>query len=189
MQYYQVFISAEQTAQAHRILDALIARQLVFGGPVVGGPAKFLWNFKDSDVPESLREPRLYTLEQDYKYIISYTREDLKEELVEVAEAAALEEVCMISFLPMEPNRSLRLRLSSRLGRSDIHLSAPSLWPICLILREILIWWPTISGLGLSGPPSLYAVTRSRRCSLDFAAGRNQRIRLLKRANTIPLVT
>lgn len=120
MQYYQVFISAEQTAQAHRILDALIARQLVFGGPVVGGPAKFLWNFKDSDVPESLREPRLYTLEQDYKYIISYTREDLKEELVEVAEAAALEEVYMISFLPMEPNRSLRLLLEASFeGRGE----------------------------------------------------------------------
>jgi len=27
MQYYQVFISAEQTAQANRILDALMAKQ------------------------------------------------------------------------------------------------------------------------------------------------------------------
>ena len=113
MQYYQVFISAEQTVQAHRILDALIAKQLVFGGPVVGGPAKFLWNFKDSDVPEGMREHKLFTLEQDYNYIISYTREDLKEELVEVAETAALEEVCMISFLPMEPNRSLRILLDA----------------------------------------------------------------------------
>ena len=113
MQYYQVFISAEQTIQAHRILDALIAKQLVFGGPVVGGPAKFLWNFKDSDVPESMREHKLFTLEQDYNYIISYTREDLKEELVEVAESAALEEVCMISFLPMEPNRSLQILLDA----------------------------------------------------------------------------
>lgn len=113
MQYYQVFISAEQTVQAHRILDALIARQLVFGGPVVGGPAKFLWNFRDSDVPSEMREHRLFTLEQDYNYIISYTREDLKDELVEIAESASLEEVCMISFLPMEPNRSLRLLLEA----------------------------------------------------------------------------
>lgn len=113
MQYYQVFISAEQTAQAYRILDALMARQLVFGGPVVGGPARFLWNFKDSDVPETMREHKLYTLDQDYNFIISYTREDLKDELVEVAESAALEEVCMISFLPMEPNRSLRLLLDA----------------------------------------------------------------------------
>lgn len=122
MQYHQVFISAEQTIQAQRILDALIARQLVFGGPVVGGPAKFLWNFKESDVPENMREHRLFTLEQDYHYIISYTREDLKEELVEVAEAAALEEVCMISFLPMEPNRSLRILLDASFEGRDANM-------------------------------------------------------------------
>lgn len=108
MQYYQVFISAEQTAQAYRILDALMAKQLVLGGPVVGGPAKFLWNFKESSVPEGLREHKLLTDEQDYHYIITYTREDLKAELIDVAEATSLEEVCMISFLPMETNRSLR---------------------------------------------------------------------------------
>jgi hypothetical protein len=113
MQYFQVFISAEQTAQAHRILDALIAKQLVFGGPVVGGPVKFLWKFKDNDVPESMCKPKLLTLEQDYNYILTYTREDLKDELVEVAETTSLEEVCMISFLPMETNRSLRLLLDA----------------------------------------------------------------------------
>lgn len=120
MQYYQVFISAEQTSQAYRILDALLARQLVFGGPVVGGPAKFLWNFKDSDVPSGMRAHKLFTLEQDYNYIITYTREDLREELIDVAEAASLEEVCMISFLPMEPNRSLRTLLDASFeGRGE----------------------------------------------------------------------
>ena len=113
MQYYQVLISSEQTAQAFRILDALMARQLVSGGPVVGGPAKFLWNFRDSDVPEDMREHKLFTVDQDYKLIVTYTREDLKDELVDVAEAASLEEVCMISFLPMEPNRSLRVLLDA----------------------------------------------------------------------------
>ncbi|WP_121114341.1 hypothetical protein [Croceibacterium ferulae] len=113
MQYYQVFISAEQTAQAFRILDALIARQLAFGGPVVGGPAKFLWNFKESDVPEELREHKLFTIEQDYNYLITYTREDLKDELIDVAESASLEEVCMISMVPMEINRSLRVLLDA----------------------------------------------------------------------------
>jgi len=108
MQYYQVFISAEQTAQANRILDALMVRQLILGGPAVGGSAKFLWNFKDSDVPSDMREHKLLTVEQDYNYIISYTREDLKDELIEVAESTSLEEVCMISLLPMEMNRSLR---------------------------------------------------------------------------------
>ncbi len=120
MQYYQVFISAEQTSQAFRILDALMARQLAFGGPVVGGPAKFLWNFKESDVPEGMREHKLFTLDQDYNYIITYTREDLKDELVEVAEAASLEEVCMISFLPMQINRSLRVLLDASFeGRGE----------------------------------------------------------------------
>lgn len=113
MQYYQVFISAEQTAQAFRIMDALMAKQLIFGGPVVGGPAKFLWNFKDSDVPESMREHKLFALEQDYKYIITYTREDLRAELIDVAESASLEEVCMISMMPMEINRSLRVLLDA----------------------------------------------------------------------------
>ena len=113
MQYYQVLISAEQTAQANRILDALMARQLVLGGPVVGGPAKFLWNFKESDVPAGMRQHKLFTLEQDYNYIITYTREDLKDELIDVAESASLEEVCMISLMPMETNRALRNLLDS----------------------------------------------------------------------------
>lgn len=108
MQYYQVLISAEQTSQAFRIMDALMARQLAFGGPYVTGPAKFLWNFKDSEADDSLRQHKLYTLEQDYGFIITYTREDLKQELIDVAESASMEEVCMISMMPMEANRSLQ---------------------------------------------------------------------------------
>ena len=113
MQYYKVFISAEQTSQAFRIMDALMSKQLIFGGPYVNGPAKFLWNFKDSDVPEAMREHKLLALEQDYGYIITYTREDLRDELIEVAESTSLEEVCMISMIPMEINRSLRLLLEA----------------------------------------------------------------------------
>ncbi len=123
MQYYQVFISAEQTIQAQRILDALMAKQLVSGGPILGGPAKFLWNFEDSDVPEHLREKKLLVVEQDYKFIVTYTREDLKETLVDVAEAASLEEVCMISFLPMEPNRALRSLLDATFEGRETEVS------------------------------------------------------------------
>ncbi|MET3722734.1 hypothetical protein [Sphingomonas trueperi] len=123
MQYYQVFISAEQTIQAQRILDALMAKQLVSGGPILGGPAKFLWNFKDSDVPDHLREKKLLVVEQDYKFIVTYTREDLKEALVDVAEAASLEEVCMISFLPMEPNRALRSLLDATFEGRETEVS------------------------------------------------------------------
>jgi hypothetical protein len=119
MQYYQVFISAEQTSQAFRILEALLNKQLVLGGPVVGGPAKFLWNFKDSDVPGEMRQHKLFVLDQDYNYIITYTREDLKAEIVDVAEAMSLEEVCMISFLPMEANRSLRELLDATFADRD----------------------------------------------------------------------
>jgi hypothetical protein len=125
MQYYQVFISAEQTIQAERILDALMARQLVSGGPILGGPAKFLWNFKDSDVPDHLREHKLLVVEQDYKYLVTYTREDLKAELVDVAEAASLEEVCMISFLPMEPNRALKNLLDATFEGRSAEMAAP----------------------------------------------------------------
>jgi len=59
MQYHQVFISAEQTIQAQPILDAPIARQLVSGGPTIGGTAKFLWNAKDSDVAANVRQHQL----------------------------------------------------------------------------------------------------------------------------------
>ena len=107
MQYYQVFIAAEQRVQALRIADALMAKQLILGGPVFNGPAKFLWNFAESAVPADLRKNKLMTDEHDYNYLISYTREDLKEELIEVAEQTSVEEYCMISFLPMEANKSL----------------------------------------------------------------------------------
>jgi hypothetical protein len=107
MQYYQVFIAAEQRAQALRICDALMARQLVLGGPVFNGPAKFLWNFAESAVPGELRENKLLTDEHDYNYLITYTRADLKEELIKVAEETSVEEYCMISFLPMEANKRL----------------------------------------------------------------------------------
>ncbi|NYZ61945.1 hypothetical protein [Luteimonas deserti] len=96
-----------------RILDALMARQLAFGGPILGGPARFLWNFGDSDVPEDLRRHTLLTVDQDDHYIVTYTREDLKAELVDTAESTSLEKVCMISMLPMEPNRSLRILLDA----------------------------------------------------------------------------
>lgn len=125
MQYYQVLISAEQTAQANKIMDALMAKQLILGGPVIGGPARFLWNFQDSAVPESLRESKLLTVDQDYTYIVTYTREDLKQELIEVAELASLEEVCMISMMPMEANASLIKLLDATFAGRETAAAAP----------------------------------------------------------------
>tara|TARA_R100001369_G_scaffold48038_1_gene74524 strand:- start:339 stop:704 length:366 start_codon:yes stop_codon:yes gene_type:complete len=113
MQYCQVFTSVEQTAQALRVLDVPIAKQRAFAGPIVERSARLLWNFRESDVPECMREPKLYTLGQDYNCIISYTRNDLKEKLVAVAGAMSLEAVRMVSALPMESNQSLRRTNSS----------------------------------------------------------------------------
>jgi len=93
MQYYHVSISAENTEQANTILDALLAEKLVFGGPIRCSRDKFWWKGE--------------VIEQDYCFIHSYTREDLKERVTEVAEAASVEDVCMISFVPCESNRAL----------------------------------------------------------------------------------
>ena len=91
--YLQVFISCENTVQGMALVRALIDERLAFGGPVFSGPAKFIW--KDE------------ITEQDYSYLITYTRKDLKEELTRVAELTSAEMVCMISFIPFEANRAL----------------------------------------------------------------------------------
>jgi len=41
--YDHVLISAENIAQATVILDALLEKKLIFGGPIISGPAKFWW--------------------------------------------------------------------------------------------------------------------------------------------------
>src|ERR1700674_5579681 len=107
MQYYQVLISSETTAQGLRILEHLMAKQLALGGPVFNGPSKFLWNFKSSAVPGAMQKEGLYIDEHDYCFASTYTREDLKQQLIEEAEQASVEEVCMISFIPMEGNAAL----------------------------------------------------------------------------------
>lgn len=93
MQYYQVLISAEDKEGAFEVLDALLEKKLVLGGPVLEGPAKFWWKGK--------------IVEMNYAYIVTYTREDLKDEMIKVAEAASEEEVCMISCIPLEGNTAL----------------------------------------------------------------------------------
>ena len=71
--------------------------------------AKFLWKFKDSGAPATMRHPRLLPLKQDNNYIITHGRAGLKDVRVVTAEATSLKEDCMNSFLPMQTNRSLRL--------------------------------------------------------------------------------
>ena len=40
---YQVMISSELRTQGLRLLEHLISKRLIFGGPVFSGPARFLW--------------------------------------------------------------------------------------------------------------------------------------------------
>ena len=125
MQYYQVLISAEQTTQGLRILEHLMAKQLVLGGPVFNGPSKFLWNFKASAVPQGMQKDGLYIDEHDYCFAITYTREDLEKQLIEEAEKASVEEVCMISFIPMEGNSALIELLEGMFAGRETATSPP----------------------------------------------------------------
>ena len=105
MTYLQALISAELRPQGLNILDHLINKRLAFGGPVFNGPAKFLWKNE--------------VVFHDYCFIVTYTREDLKAELIREAEAASVEEVCMISFIPFEGNPALVRLLDSVFAERD----------------------------------------------------------------------
>lgn len=91
MQYLQTFISAETREDAKTILDALLKEKVVLGGPVLQGPASFWWKGE--------------VVEMDYVYLLTYTREDLQEEVNRIAEETSGEEVCMISHIPFEGNQ------------------------------------------------------------------------------------
>jgi len=54
-----------------------------------------------------MQKDELLIDEHDYCFAVTYTREDLKQRLIEEAENVSVEEVCMISFLPMEGNGAL----------------------------------------------------------------------------------
>ena len=81
-----VLISAENIPQATVILDALLEKKLIFGGPIISGPAKFWWKGE--------------ICAMDYSYILTYALAGTKSKLTTAAEAASVEEVCMISFTP-----------------------------------------------------------------------------------------
>src|SRR5258705_26712 len=81
--FCQVLISAELRTQGMRLLEHLISRRLIFGGPVLSGPARFLWKNE--------------IVEHDYCWVVTFTREDLKDELIRAAEKESAEAICMIS--------------------------------------------------------------------------------------------
>ena len=102
MQYYQVFISAETKEQATKILDALLEKKLILGGPILEGPAKFWWKGK--------------IVEMYYVYILTYTTEKHKAAVIEEATKESEEEVPMISFMPFEGNEALIKLIDQTLG-------------------------------------------------------------------------
>lgn len=86
--FYQVFISAELRTQGMRLLEYLISKYLIFGGPVFSGTARCLWKNE--------------IVEHDYCWVFTFTRENLKEELIREAEKESAEAICMISFIPLK---------------------------------------------------------------------------------------
>jgi len=111
MQYYQVLISAEIRPQGLNILEHLLSKRLAFGGPVFSGPAKFLWKGE--------------IVEQDYCFVVTYTREDLKQQLIEEAEKVSVEQVCMISFIRFEANQALVRLLDETFAERETASSPP----------------------------------------------------------------
>ncbi len=80
-----------------RLLEHLIGKRLIFGGPVLSGPARFLWKNE--------------IVEHDYCWIATFTREDLKDELIREAEKESAEAICMISFTAFEGSPALQALL------------------------------------------------------------------------------
>jgi len=86
--FLQVLISSELRTQGMRLLEHLIRKHLIFGGPVFSGPARFLWKNE--------------IVEHDYCWVLTFTREDLRDELIREAESHSVEAICMISFTPFD---------------------------------------------------------------------------------------
>lgn len=100
--YYQVLISAENKEQGNSILDTLLEKKLILGGPILEGPAKFWWKGKIVEMP--------------YCYILTYTKANLKEKLIAEVNQVSVEEVPMISFIPFEGNDKLLKLMDETLG-------------------------------------------------------------------------
>ncbi len=93
MKTLQVLISAEDIDQANAILDALLAKKLILGGPILSGPAKFWWKGA--------------IVEMSYCYILTYTLDTLKDVVIAEVERVSQEEIAMLSFAEFEGNEGL----------------------------------------------------------------------------------
>ncbi len=102
--FLQVLISSELRTQGMRLLEHLIRKHLIFGGPVFSGPARFLWKNE--------------IVEHDYCWILTFTREDLRDELIREAESHSVEAICMISFTPFDGSPAFQALLEEAFTRS-----------------------------------------------------------------------
>lgn len=91
--YYEVFISAENQAQADTILNSLLAKKLATGGQFLESPARFLWKGQVE--------------EMDYLTITSFTSAEHKAALIEDVELTTEEDLPMIRFVSIEVNDKL----------------------------------------------------------------------------------
>jgi hypothetical protein len=109
---YQVMISSELRTQGLRLLEHLISKRLIFGGPVFSGPARFLWKNE--------------IVEHDYCWTITFTREDLRDELIREAEQESAEAICMITFSPFDGSPAMQALLEEAFrGREKEAKPAP----------------------------------------------------------------
>jgi len=105
--FYQVLISSELRTQGMRLLEHLIGKHLIFGGPVLSGPARFLWKNE--------------IVEHDYCWVLTFTREDLRDELIREAENESAEAICMICFTPFDGSPAFQALLEEAFeGRENL---------------------------------------------------------------------
>ncbi|HSX05282.1 MAG TPA: divalent cation tolerance protein CutA [Candidatus Saccharimonadales bacterium] len=101
--YYEVKISAENQAQADKILNSLLAKKLVTGGQFLHAPARFLWKGKIENM--------------DYVTIMSYTTGQHKDAVMADVRANSAEDFPMITFVaPDDLNQELRDWIDETLG-------------------------------------------------------------------------
>lgn len=93
LQCLTVTISAETKENANEILRALIDKKLVPGGPIINSPAKFFWKGE--------------VIDMDYFTIMTFTMSKHKESVIKAVEDVSIEEVPMITFIPLDGNDKL----------------------------------------------------------------------------------
>jgi hypothetical protein len=144
--YFQVLISAELRTQGMRLLEHLIRKHLIFGGPVLSGPARFLWKNE--------------IVEHDYCWILTFTREDLRDELIREAEGHSVEAICMISFTPFDGSPAFQALLEEAFaGRESAAeprykdaVAALSFVPLRDIPKRTLSSWGDLSQVQPADP-------------------------------------